>query len=492
MAYEYEITKSKVISSLLWKIAERFGTQGIQLLVIILLARLLLPEDFGMIVLVTVFITIGGFIVESGFTEALIQKKDARAIDFSSVFYLNLFTAFILFNIFYFTAPFIADFLHDRQFALVLQVLSISLFFNAINAVQHAVIARNMQFKKLFASSLSAILISGTIGITMASLNFGIWALVVHQLTYRCIVTSVLWFTVKWRPTFSFSISHIRNLFSYGWKLLFSLLLYNLYLHTHNLIIGKLFSNAMLGFYNRGMQFPSIIVENLNGSIQNVLFPTLAAQQDHKEKIKEMLSRLVVLCSFVVFPMMVGLAVIAEPLIRVLLTEKWMPTVPLLQLFCTYYALLAVDGSNLQVIKALGRSDLYLKLEIAKFTIGLLILLTGLQFGIYALALGMVLNEIIGTILGGVVISKLLNYPFWQQWKDVIPNIFLSIVMGFVVYGVRFISLPDLLTLVIQVVIGVLTYGLLALIFKVRSTKELFTILNDRNEKQVPIESISN
>lgn len=487
MGYEYEITRSKVVSSLIWKVLERLGTQGTQLLVIILLARLLLPEDFGIIVLVTIFITIGGFIVDSGFSEALIQKKDADEIDFSSVFYLNIFTSSILYALFFFSAPYIASFYNESDLTLILRILSITLFFNAINSVQQAVIARHMHYKKLFASSFSAITLSGLLGIIMAMMNFGIWALVAQQLTHRLLVTSILWYTVKWRPIWCFSFTKIRSLFSYGWKLLLSTLLYTFYLQIHNLLIGKIFLTSVLGFYNRGMQFPNIIVDNINGSIQNVLFPAFSAQQENITKVREMLNRLINLCSFIVFPMMVGLATISEPLINVLLTDKWMPTVPFLQLFCVYYALWAIDASNLQVIKALGRSDLYLKLEIIKFIIGLLLLLISIPFGVYALAIGMLITGLIGSFLNGYTVSKLLNNQLWDQWKNLFPIILISICMGCIVYSIKFIGMTDIVTLIIQVVVGVMLYIGLATFFKLKSLIDIISILKSQKAGNYPL-----
>ncbi|MFY3792725.1 lipopolysaccharide biosynthesis protein [Ureibacillus sp. MALMAid1270] len=492
MGYGYEITKVKVISSLLWKIAERMGTQSIQLLVIILLARLLLPEDFGLIVIVTIFITIGGYIVDSGFTEALIQKKDVDELDFSSVFYLNLITASLLYIIFFFIAPVLAHFFSADELTIIIRILSICLFFNAINSVQNAIISRQMQHKKLFTSGFSAILISGIVGITMALMNFGILALVAQQLTHRTLLTFILWFTVKWRPLLYFSFSKIRTLFSYGWKLLLSTLLYSSYLQLHNFIIGKVFSPAVLGFYSRGMQFPSIIVDNINGSIQTVLFPAMASQQENIEKMKAMLHRLIVLSSFITFPMMVGLAAITEPLVLVLLTDKWLPTVPLLQIFCAYYALWAIDISNLQVIKALGRSDLYLILEIVKLVNGLIILVIGIQFGISALAIGVFVNGLIGTIVGGVIVSRLLNDHVWNQWKGVIPTLLISLSMGAIVYSIKFIGLSSFLTLMIQVVTGVIIYVGLAIVFKNKSFTDLLSLFKTRKEKHLKLEGVSN
>ena len=253
-------TKSKVLSSLFWKLMERGGTQGIQFIVQIVLARLLLPEDYGMIALITIFITIANVFVQSGFNTALIQKKDADEVDFSSVFYLSLFVAGLLYIILFFTAPFIANFYEEPQLISVLRILALTLFFGAFNSIQNAIVARKMVFKKLFFSSLGAVVISGIVGIITAYAGFGVWALVFQQLLNQVSITLILWFTVKWRPKLVFSFESIKSLFSYGWKLLVAALLNTLYMDIRSLIIGKIYSPAMLGYYNRGEQFPKFIV----------------------------------------------------------------------------------------------------------------------------------------------------------------------------------------------------------------------------------------
>src|SRR5680860_1232819 len=283
-----EVNKSKILSSLFWKLMEGGGTQGIQFIVSIVLARLLLPEDYGIIALVTIFVIIANVFVQSGFNTALIQKKDANEADFSSVFYLSLFVASLLYVILFFAAPLIAVFYDEPQLILVLRAISITLFFGAFNSIQNAVVARKMQFKKLFFSSLGAIVVSGTVGIVMAYAGFGVWALVLQQITNQLLITVILWFTVKWRPRLLFSFKKVKGLFSYGWKLLVSSLINTLYMELSSLIIGKMYNAEMLGFYNRGKQFPALIVTNIDGSIQSVMLPALASQQDNRQRVKDM------------------------------------------------------------------------------------------------------------------------------------------------------------------------------------------------------------
>jgi len=483
-----EIGKTKIITSLLWKFIERIGTQGIQFIVMIILARFLLPEDFGLIVVVTIFISIATVITQSGFNTALIQAKKIDGIDLSSVFYLNLFIATILYITLFFLSPYIASFFEQPQLTLVLRILSISLFFGAFNSIQHTIIARGMQFKKLFVSSLSGTILSGIIGITMAYSNLGIWALVMQQLLFHFIMTVTLWYTVKWRPQLSFSMERLGRLFSFGWKLLLSSLIDTIYSNIKNLIIGKQFSTSTLGFYNRGEQFPSVIVNNINGSILAVIFPALSSQQDNVKRMKEMMRRAIVTSSFIVFPMMIGLAVIAEPLVKVLLTEKWLPAVPFLQIFCAIYALWPIHTANLQAINALGRSDIFLKLEIIKKLLGILILIITISHGVYAIAIGSIVSGIISSFLNAYPNIILLNYSIKEQFSDLCPSLLISLIMGGVIYTIHWLDLPDIMTIFVQVFFGVILYIGLAKLFRLECYAYLFMTIKEligRNKRVV-------
>jgi teichuronic acid exporter len=474
-----EIRKAQVLASLFWKLMERGGTQGASLIVSIVLARLLLPEDYGIIALVVIFTSIAGVFVQSGLNTALIQKKDTDEADFSSVFYLSLFIAFLIYIILFFAAPYIATFYEEPQITSVFRVLSITLFFGAFNSIQNAVVARNLQFKKLFFSSTGAILISGTVGIYMAYTGFGVWALVGQQISNQLFVTMILWFTVRWRPKLLFSLGRVKRLFSFGWKLLMSALIDTVYRDLRSLIIGKMYNPAMLGFFNRGQQFPSIIVSNINGSIQSVMLPVLASQQDNRPRVKNMMRRAIVTSSFMIFPTMVGLAVIAEPLVKLLLTDKWLPSVPFLQIFCIVYAFMPIHTANLQAINALGRSDIFLKLEIIKKTMGLFILAITVFYGVYAIALGQVLSGIISSFINAYPNKKLLNYSYNEQWNDIYPSLLLSLAMGIVVYSLKWLGMSVLITLIIQVCVGVIVYVVMAWIFKLECFSYLLNTLKD-------------
>ncbi|WP_066633786.1 lipopolysaccharide biosynthesis protein [Desulfolucanica intricata] len=469
-----DITNIRVLSSLFWKLMERGGAHGIQFIVQIILARLLLPEDYGIIALVVIFTSFAGVFVQSGLNTALVQKKNADEADFSSVFYLSLFIACLIYIILFLAAPFIAAFYEEPQIISVLRVLSITLFFGAFNSIQNAVVSRNLQFKKLFFSSTGAILVSGIVGIYMAYAAFGVWALVGQQLVNQLFVTLILWFTIKWRPHLLFSLGRVKSLFSYGWKILVSTLIDTAYQDIRSLIIGKMYNPAMLGFFNRGQQFPGIIVANINGSIQSVMLPVLASQQDNRLRVKHMMRRAIITSSFIVFPMMVGLALIAEPLVKLLLTDKWLPCVPFLQIFSVSYALWPIHTANLQAIKALGYSDVFLKLEIIKKIMAFSILAVTVFYGIYAIALGQVLSGIISSFINSYPNKELLNYSYKEQWSDIYPSLLLSLVMGAVVYSLKWLGMSVLITLIIQVCVGVIIYIGMAWMFKLECFTYLF------------------
>jgi len=475
-------TKTKIITSLIWRFMERGGTYGIQFIVQIVLARLLMPEDYGLVALVTIFITIANVFVQKGFNTALIQKKEVDEVDYASVFYISLIVSGILYVLLFFSAPYISTFYNRPQLTPVFRVLTITLFFGAFHSIQNAVIARNMQFKKLFFSSVGAIIISGTIGILMAYMGYGVWALVAQQLFSKLTITTILWFTVEWRPKWQFSFHRIKGLFSYGWKILLSSLIYHLYMDIRGLIIGKMYSPVMLGYFNRGKQFPQFIITNVNDSIQSVMFPVLSAKQDDKQRVKQMVRRSIVTSSFVLFPMMIGLVVIAEPLVRILLTEKWLPAVPFLQIFCFSYALWPLHTSNLQSISALGRSDIFLKLEIIKTVIGVFILGLSLRFGVYAIASSVVVVGLISTVIDAYPNEKLLGYGFKEQWRDIMPTLILSVLMGLVIYPLKFLELGSMYTMSAQIIAGAVFYIGFAYVFKfecflylIKTVKEFYT-----------------
>lgn len=457
-----EATKAKVLSSLLWKLLERGGTSGIQFVVQIILARLLLPEEYGLIAIVSIFITIAGIFVESGLNTALIQKKDTDELDFSTVFYTSLAVAAVLYAILFFAAPGLASFFREARLVPVIRVLGLTLFIGAVQSIQQAAIAIRLEFKKLFFSSLGGVLLSGLVGLSMAYAGYGIWALVGQQIANRLVSTGILLFLVEWKPSSSFSLLRLKELFSFGWKLLVSSLLNTLTYNVRSLIIGRFYDPATLGFFDRGMSFPGFIITNLNGSIQAVLLPAMASVQEDTDRVRSMMRRSIVTSSFVVFPMMAGLAVLAEPLVRVLLTDKWLPAVPFMQFACLSFGLWPIHTANLQALNALGRSDIFLKLEVVKMVVGLGVLTISIPFGIYAIALGGVVNGLISTVINASPNRKILAYGYLDQLKDVLPSLLLSLLMAGIVSLVRWTGRSSLEQLILGILVGSIAYVVLA------------------------------
>jgi O-antigen/teichoic acid export membrane protein len=469
--------KNSIISGLFWKLLERGGSQAVQFFVQLFLARLLFPQDYGVLALLVIFITLAQVFVQSGLGISLIQKKEIDEVDFSSVFYISLAIAGLLYGVLYLAAPAIAGFYDQPQVIPVLRVMALMLFPGALNAVQNAVISRTMQFKKLFYSSIASMILSGIVGLAMAYGGYGLWALVFQQLTNQICITLILFFTVRWRPRLQFSFLRVSILFSFGWKLLVSSLIDTAFTNIRSLFIGKLYSPSILGYYNRGEQFPQLLVNTVNGSIQSVLLPALSAQQDYTERVKAMVRRSIVTSSFLVFPMMMGLAVIAKPLVLLLLTEKWLPAVPFLQMFCASYALWPIHTANLQAINAMGRSDIFLKLELIKKTLGILILLASLPFGVYVLAAGQIVNGLISSFINAQPNRKLLDYSYFDQMKDILPSFLLSLFMGIVTYSLVFLNLVPMATMLLQMVVGSSVYFLSARLFKLECYVYLKEIL---------------
>lgn len=480
-------SKSKVMSSLFWKFAERIGAQGVNLIVSIVLARILAPEDYGAVALITIFITICNVFIENGFGTALIQNKDADDLDFSSVFYCNMLMSIVLYIIIFCISPLIAKFYGMAELTLMLRILGISILIAGLKSVQNAYVSRKMIFKKFFISTSVGTIGSAIVGIWMAYHGYGVWSLVAQQLINTTVDTIMLWITVRWRPIWAFSFERLKKLFKFGWKMLCSALIETVYNELYGLTIGKIYVPEQLGYYNRANQFPNLIATNIDGSISSVMLPALANEQENKEKVKSMMRRTIKTSSFLLFPMMVGLAVVAEPLIRLILTDKWLPAVPLMQLLCFSYIFWPIHTVNLQAISAMGRSDIYLKLEIIKKIIGIIALLISCPFGVTIMVVMKIITSVISTFINSYPNKNLLNYTFKEQLKDIIPAFCLSLAMGVIVYIIGIIvnvsvlsSIKLLLLLVFQVVVGAIVYIGLAYFFKFESFTYLINAIKKK------------
>lgn len=463
------MSSTNVITNFFWRFLERCGAQGVTFIVSIVLARLLDPTVYGTVALVTIFTTIMQVFVDSGMGNALIQKKDADDLDFSSVFYFNMAMCSVLYLIMFFAAPFIASFYRMPELTAIVRVLSFVVVISGVKNVQQAYVSRHLMFKRFFFSTLGGTIGAAVIGIAMAYLGFGVWALVAQMLFNAAVDTTILWITVKWRPKKMFSFQRLKSLFSYGWKLLASSLIDTVYNDLRQLIIGKKYSSVDLAYYNQGKKFPQLIVTNINTSIDSVLLPTMSKAQDDMAAVRSMTRRAIKTSTFLMMPAMIGLAVCAEPLVQLILTEKWLPCVLFLRIFCITYAFYPIHTANLNAIKAMGRSDLFLKLEIIKKTVGIIAILITMWISVQAMAYSFLVTTILNQIINSWPNKKLLNYSYLEQVKDMMPQILLSLGMGAAIYAVSFLHLSASLTLLIQIPLGVLVYWSGSKIFHVES-----------------------
>ncbi len=484
MAKTDDNLKGKVASGLAWKFGERIIAQGISFIISTILARILMPEMYGTISLVLIFINLANVFITNGLGEALIRKKDADDTDFSTVFYCSLLVSIILYGVLFVSAQWIADFYDNAELVLVLRVLSLQIPLSSVKTIQNAYVSKHLLFKKFFFSTLGGTIVSGIIGIIMALNGAGVWALVEQYLVNSIVDMTVLFFTVPWRPKRIFDKNAARFAFSYGWKLVAASFINQLYSEIRSIIIGKKYTTSDLAYYQKGDHFPSLVITNINSSISTVLFPAMATVNDDIERLKNMTRRSMKLTSYIIFPMLAGLIAVADPLIRLLLTEKWMLCIPFLRLGCLYWLFQPMQTANYQAIKAVGRSDICLKLEFVKKGIGIALIIITMQISVFALALSNVFVACLSMILNMAPNKKLIGYGFGEQFRDIAPATILSAIMGTLVWSVSLLQMPDMVTLIIQLIMGGCLYLGGSKIFKIDSFTYLLDFIKTRRQKR--------
>ena len=467
----------KVFSNFIWKILERCGSQGVTIRVSIIMARLIAPSEFGAISMVLVITSILNVFIDSGLGTALIQQKEVDDIDFSSVFYFNVLLGLSLYVLVFLISPYISDYYDMPELEPIIKVLSLTLVISGLRNVQIAFISRKMQFKKYFVGTMFGVVVSAIVGVLAAYYGFGVWALVGQHLSNLFISTFVLWIIVKWHPVLSFSYVRLKVLLSYGWKLLISSLIDTLYENLRVLIIGKIYSAKDLAYYNQGAQIPYGVVNNINNALDSVLLPSISAEQDNRIRVKEMMSRAIKTSSFVIIPIMFALAAIAEPFTRLILTEKWLPAVPFLRAFCVLFMLYPINSANLNAIKALGRSDLVLKLEILKKSVGISVVMVTMWFSALMMAYGMVFCSFANLIINSWPNKKLLGYTIYNQVHDVLPSTILAFLMFLCMLMIGILNIPDFLLIIIQLIFGISFYVIIARILSFDSYMYIMHLL---------------
>lgn len=459
---------TSVLNNMFWKFAERFSTQAASLIVSVVLARILDPNSYGLIATVTIFISIANVFVTDGFSSALIQRKSVDCLDYSSVLNFNIIFSMFLYVILFICAPAIGNY-YGEGYELVtpvLRVLGVRLVINSINSIQQAYLSRNMLFKKAFAPTFIGTVLSGVIGIILANCGFGVWALVAQNLSNSFISTVILQIIIHKYPGIRISFYRLQNLLAFGFKILLTGLLMSGFEQIRAFLIGKKYTSADLAYYDRGNQFPSVLINNVNSTISAVMFPKLSQLQDSKSELKDLMKKSIRFSSFILFPLMFGLAAISETLVLVLLTDKWIACVPLLQLFCLYYIFMPIHSANMQVIKALGRSDIYMRLECIKKAIELVVLIVTIRISVKWMVVGMVACSILFVFVNAYPNKKLLNYSIKEQISDISPSIGMSIVMFLPVYAINYIPMNNILKLVLQVIVGLAFYFIISIVTK--------------------------
>lgn len=475
------ISKNKVLSSVFWSYAALIMSQGGSFVVSIILGRILSPSDYGIIAIVGVFLAILDVFVVGGLGSSLVQKKDADDMDYSTICWMGIGLAIILYGIIWLFAPVLSAFYEIPLLVPVIRIMALRIIIAAVNSVQHAYVSKYLAFKKFFCSTFISVVVSAVVGIVMAYAGFGVWALVTQTLVYTAVDVIVLFVLIPWRPKFLFSMERGIRLFSFGWKIVLSDLIQTLYNNLRNLTIGKKYTTADLAYYNRGHQMSNIVVTNIDMAMAKVLFPVLSGKQDDISSMRSMTRRTLKLSSFVVCPLVVGLCASAENLMVVLLTEKWLPAVPYLQILCLAYLFQPLNLANLQTIKALGRSDIYLKLEMINRIHGIAILIASIVLfdNPIVVAIGFAVSMYIATVINTFPNRKLIGYSQLEQIKDYFCHLVLSLVMGMIVYFIGWLPLANGLVLALQILIGGVFYIGMAVVLKLETMYYLFDLLKN-------------
>lgn len=469
--------KQKTVKGTVWSAVERFSVQGVQFIVMIVMARILTPEDYGLVGMLAIFLAVSQSLIDSGFSQALIRKMDRTEIDNCTVFYFNIVVGLVLYLILYFLAPLVAKFYDAPAITSIMRVICISVIINSLVVVQRALYTVNIDFKTQAKASLSAAIVSGIIGITMAYKGFGVWSIVTQQLTNLGINAGLLWLFSKWRPRLLYSWKSFRELFSFGSKLMLSGLLDTLYKNIYTLVIGKVFNASSLGHYTRAHQFADFPSSNLTGIMQRVTYPVLCNIQEDDERLKNVYRRFLKLSAFIIFPLMLGLSAVSEPFVEIFIGRQWSYCSSLLQILCFSMMWFPIHAINLNLLQVKGRSDLFLRLEVIKKTIGIAILCVTIPMGLTVMCFGQIISSIVALIINTYYTGKLIDIGFFKQMKDLLPITLLSLAMFAVVLAVVNLIDDIHLQLVCGIIVGTATYISASILFKFNEINELKALI---------------
>lgn len=470
--------ENKTVIGLLWSFIDLISNQGIQFVIQIVLARLLLPEHFGLIGLVLVFISLANTLVDSGFKQALIRESKVGQVDYSTVFYFNLLLSTIIYLTLFFMAPLISDFFEDILLIKIIRILSLGIIINSLSLVPQAMLSREINFKSQTKVNFISSIISGVIGIILAFVGFEVWSLVFRTLTMNLIQTVLYLWIKSWLPSFVFSVESLKKLFGFGSKLLIAGLIDTIYQNIYYMIIGKQYTSKELGYYTNATRLSDFASRTLTLALQRVTYPALSSIKDETAKLKITYRKMIRHSAYVFFPIIAGLIAISKPLIALLFGNQWLPMIPYFQILAFASMLFPISAINLNVLKVLGKSDMFLYLEILKkivFTF-LIVLAVLLKTGIYGLLFAIVLNSIFSLLINTHFSGREINYPTKDQFKDIFPAYLLSIIMAITTLKLgTYLTLEKILIIIIQIIFGITFYILLSKVFKI---KEFYSIYN--------------
>lgn len=472
-----ESLKNKTIKGVGWSAADAFLGQGVTFIIGLVLARLLSPDEYGLIGICLIFTTVLNGIVDSGFSNALIRKKEVTDEDYNTMFITNMAISIVLYVLLFISAPLVSDFFHREELTALVRATGLVLFLNALSITQVTILTKKIDFKTKTKASFVSAIISGGIGIVMAYMGYGVWALVAQQLSKQLFYTICLWFLNKWCPKFSFYKDSFKYMWGFGWKLLASGILNNLWNQLYQVVIGKCYTSATLGHYTRANEYASIFSSNLTSIVQRVSFPALAEIQDDKERMVQGYRKVIKITMFVTAVCMISLGAVSEPLIYTLIGTKWHEAATYLPLICISMSLYPLHAINLNILQVLGRSDIFLYLEIIKKIVGLLPLIIGIFYGIYYMLLASILTGIISLYLNTWYTGKTLSYTFVKQIRDIAPSYFTALVIAVAVYFLKFLMLPCYVVLVLQIIVGIIVGFSISELLKFEEYIELKSIV---------------
>lgn len=472
------------VSGMIYRFSERILAQLVSTIVTIILARLLMPEDYGIISLVTIFIQLCNILVSDGLSSSLLQKKDSDTLDFSSIFWASLALSVVLYFVVFFAAPIIASYYDMSQITLVLRIMALRIPLTAFNSVQSAFVSKNFLFKKFFYVTLIGTVVSGIVGVVLALNGAGIWALVAQYLTNTTVNTVTMFLSVRWRPMAKFSFLRFKKLFSFSWKVLVSGVLNELYESLRSLVIAKEYSSADLSYFTKGKQFPQLVGNNIGHTITNVMFPVFSTKQDDVDGLRRIVRRTNSIGFFVLCPIMIGFAACSETFVRLILTDKWLPSVPFIQVFCFQFILKPLKNISKSSTKAMGRSDIDLAINLMEKAVGISLVIAYVKKGTLALAITALITYIISTFINMMVNSRILKYSMLDQLADMLPYFCLSIVSVFPAYLMNDLQMNLVLKFMLQIFSGIVLYIGFAKLFRLKTFTYCWDIIADKLGKR--------